>query len=578
MRRILTYIRPYLWAMLGGFCIKFIGTIVDLGIPWALAHIIDKVIPTRKMTLIFFWGFVMLLFSITAVVGNVIANRMASAVARDVTRGIRHDLFTKILSLSASQVDSFTLPSLVSRMTTDTYNIHHAVGMVQRIGVRAPVLLVGSIFVMLTLDVVLTLVLIVVIPLIGLVVYVVTKRGVPLYRLQQQGVDHMVRTVREDAAGIRVIKALSKTDYEKKHFEKINKELVERETTAAMNMAVTNPLMNLFLNVGLALVILVGAFRVNNGATEVGVIVAFTSYFTIMLNAMLGITRIFVTLSKAIASSDRIAEVLETPEELTVGSAEKYPGLEQKNPDIYNAEDFLVFDSVSFAYVGQKENNLEDISFSLKKGESLGIIGSTGSGKTTLLALLLRLYDVTEGGIYLEGKDIRSIERESLRSKFGIVFQNDLIFAETVRENIRFGRELSEEEVRAAVESAQAKEFVEGSEDGYEKALYARGNNLSGGQKQRILLSRALAGKPEILVLDDSSSALDYKTDANLRKVLCEKYADTTKIMVAQRISAVMYLDHILVLEDGRIRGYGTHEELLKNCEVYQEIYDSQLG
>ncbi len=566
MKRIIGYVRPYFGRMSLGLLIKFIGTIMDLFLPYILAFMIDDVVPQQNVKLILFWGGMMVLCAVVAVVGNVVANRMASKVARDSVEHIRHDLFKKISYLSCRQVDRFGIPSLESRMTTDTYNLHQMIGMMQRMGVRAPILLLGGIAVTLTLEPVLTLTLVCVLPFIALVVWRVSKKGIPLYTGLQQAVDRLVRTVRENITGIRVTKALSKTDYEKERFSQANEEVVRNEKKAGITMALTNPMMNLFLNIGLVLVILVGAFRVNSGLTQPGAIIAFMTYFTIILNAMLSITRIFVMYSKGSASANRVSAVLDAPEDLQISP--------QKN---VQTDAHIVFNSVSFSYHKQTDN-ISDISFSLRRGETLGIIGATGCGKSTVIQLLMRLYDADKGEILIGGEPVQSIEPDVLHRKFGVVFQNDILFADTIANNIDFGRNLPREQIEKAAECAQAKEFIEALPERYEHMLTAKGTNLSGGQKQRVLVARALAAQPEILILDDSSSALDYKTDAKLRQSIAQHYSGTTTVIIAQRVSSILYADHILVLDNGRTIGYGRHEELLKTCPNYAEISQSQMG
>ncbi len=566
MRKILAYLKPYLPKMFLGLTIKFTGTIMDLLLPWILAYTIDEIVPLENIRLILIWGVVMIFCSVAALLTNIIANRMASRVARDTTEAVRHDLFAKISYLSCRQVDGFTIPSLESRLTSDTYNIHQLIGMMQRLGVRAPILLLGGIIVTLTLEPVLSMILILVLPFIGLLVYFVSGKGIPLYTGLQQAVDAMVRTVRENISGIRVIKALSKTSYEKQRFSDVNAEVVRREKKAGITMALTNPMMNLFLNLGLTLVIIVGAYRVNAGLTQPGKIIAFLTYFTIILNAMLSITRMFVMYSKGSASAERIRQILDTPGDL-----------KPEPPNHVDNGYHISFDHVFFSYHKDKYN-IEDISFSLKQGETLGIIGATGSGKSTLIRLLLRLYDADKGEIRIHGDDIRGIPPKELHTKFGVVFQNDVLFADTIEANIDFGRGLSRKQIEAAADSAQAKEFIDSLADSYRHMLANKSSNLSGGQKQRILIARALAGQPEILVLDDSSSALDYKTDSLMRKALAHNFKDTTTIIIAQRVSSILNADHILVLEDGKTLGYGTHEQLLQSCESYREISMSQMG
>ena len=572
MKRIIGYyLRPYYGRMAVGFLIKFLGAVMDLFIPWILAYVIDNVIPVGSLRLIFLWGGIMFVCSILAVSFNIIANRMASRVASDATQTIRHDLFAKTMYLSARQTDAFTKPSLISRLTTDTYNVNQMIGRIQRLGVRAPILLVGGVLFTMSLDPVLSGVLLLVMPVLAAVMVTVSRKGMPMYRKLQSCVDSFVCLVREDIAGIRVIKALSKMDYEKDKFDRINRMVVTCERNAERTMAVLNPAMNMLLNLGLVGVILVGAFRVNAGTSEVGKILAFMTYFTIILNAMMSISRMFVIISKAVASAARIDQVLGCGEDLALlGETEALP---EENEEA----DEIVFEHVVFSY-NKNEPNLKDISFTVKKGEMLGIIGSTGSGKTTLAALLMRLMDADEGRVLIGGRDVRSFDKEELRSRFGVVFQNDTIFEDTIYENVRMGRALDGEALGRAIHYAQAEEFTEEKVKNEGAMLDIRGANLSGGQKQRVLIARALAAGPEILILDDSSSALDYRTDALLRRQLREHFRGTTTILIAQRISSVMHADHILVLEDGEMIGYGTHEELMKTCEVYREISRSQTG
>ena len=566
MKGILKYIKPYILQMVLGLIIKFTGTIMDLCLPWILAYMIDDIIPQNNVNLIFIYGVIMVICSIIAVTNNIIANRMASRVARDVTREIRHDLFVKISYFSNTQIDKYTIPSLISRMTSDTYNIQRLIGVMQRLGVRAPILLIGGVIVTLTLEPVLSLVLIATLPFVGIMVYYVSKKGVPYYSEFQMYVDKLVRIVRENIIGIRVIKALSKTEYEKSRFEKINKDTSDKEKKASIVMGISSPMMNLILNLGLSIVIIVGAFRVNSGTTEPGKIVAFLTYFTIILNAMLSITRMFVLYSKGSASAMRISEVLEEDEDIVI-----------KNEDYIESKYHIEFNNVSFSY-NKDVNAISNINFKLKRGETLGIIGATGSGKSTIIKLLMKFYEVDEGKIRINGYDINGVDKNELHKKFGVAFQNDMIFENTIYENIKFGRDLRKEDIFRASEYAQAKEFIENLREKYNEHLTSKGSNLSGGQKQRVLISRALAKKPEILILDDSSSALDYKTDSLLRKAINDNFKDTTTIIVAQRISSIKNADKIIVLEEGKIIGYGNHDELIKDCYVYKEISDSQMG
>ncbi len=571
MKHILSYVRPFIGKMTLGFTIKFIGSIMDLFLPMLLSFIIDDVVPTGVKRNIYLCGALMVVCSVIAILGNIGANRIAARVARDTTEKIRNDLFRRISYLSARQIDEFTIPSLESRLTSDTYNIHQMVGTFQRMGVRAPLLLIGGIIIAASLEPMLTLVLIAIMPFISFFVYFISKRGIPLYSTQQVETDNMTRVVRENAQGVRIIKALCKEDAEKSRFDAANWNLNYAEKKAALNMALTSPLMNLFMNLGLIAVIAVGSIRVNAGVSETGKIIAFMSYFTIILNAMMSVTRMFIMASKGIASANRIGEVLDTPYDM---DADERYAVQQNGVSKHKIE----FEHVNFSYNGVK-NNLEDITFTLEKGQTLGIIGPTGAGKTTLIALLMRQYDVSSGAVRIDGVDVRAMSRGDISKKFGAAFQNDFLFADTIRANIDFGRHLTEEEMKTAAKNAQAENFIAEKEGGLDYELTIKGANLSGGQKQRVILSRALAGMPEILVLDDSSSALDYATDARLRQALRENHdRNATSVIVAQRVSSIKHADLILVLEDGKITGSGTHEELLASCPLYREISDSQMG
>lgn len=576
MRKILTYyLKPYYGRMVLGFGIKFTGTVMDLLLPWTLAHMIDWVIPTGRQQEILLWGGFMVVCSVLAVVFNIMANRMASRVASDTIYTVRGDLFAKVMYLSHEEGDRITRPSLISRLTSDTYYVHQMLARVQRLGVRAPILLLGGLAMTLILDPVLACVLLAVMPLLAVVVVVVSKKGIPLFAALQDSVDRFVRLVREDITGIRVIKALSKEDYERARCDKINREMTDAEQRATMTTAVSNPAMNIFLNLGLVGVIIVGAYRVNAGTSQVGIILAFMTYFTIILNAMMSISRMFVMISKAAASADRIDQVLNCRDERDLLKA-----LREMSENRQDSEDHRVphieFDHVSFSY-NKNQPNLSDISFRLMRGETLGIIGSTGSGKTTVINLLMGFYRPDRGVVRIDGQDISHMDMGELRRRFGTVFQNDVIFENTIFENITMGRDLSREQAEHAVRRAMAQEFV-AEKGGLDQQLDIRGANLSGGQKQRLLIARALAGSPQILILDDSSSALDYKTDAALRQELREHYQDTTCIVIAQRVSSVMSADHILVLEEGQAIGCGTHEQLMECCPVYREIGSSQMG
>ncbi len=567
MKWVLSYLKSLSGRIAVGITIKIIGTVAELIIPFLLSYILENVIESNNVGRIVFYGVLMALCAITASLGNIIANRMAAKTTMLFATSMRKNLFSKTLYLSARSTDRFTIPSLESRITTDTYNVQNFIGMMQRMGIRAPILLLGGSIITLLMDRKLALVMIATLPFIFAVVYSISRMGVPLYTRVQQAVDSMVRVVREDAQGIRVIKALSKVNYENKRYDRANKMLKARETKAGTIMGIVNPVMTLLMNIGIVAVIAVSAYFVSTGQSSATTVIAFMQYFTLISMAMMSLSRMFVMYTKCAASAKRISTVLEEENELEIISDDGRD----------SCENHISFENVSFSYLG-KAKNLKDISFSLKKGETLGIIGATGSGKSTILRLLMRFYDADEGVIRISGRDVRSYTKEELTSLFGVVFQNDFLYADTIEENIRFGRDISFEDIVSATKTAQAHDFIMSFSDGFSHSVSAGGTNLSGGQRQRVLISRALAGKPEILILDDSSSALDYKTDAALRSALSQALPDSTVITVAQRVSSVKNCDLILVIENGEIIGKGKHDELMENCPEYKEISDSQMG
>ena len=568
MKFLLRYINPYKWRMLRGFAIKVCGTVTELFLPVILTYILENVIGTLDVGKVVFYGVLMIVCSVLTCVLNVVANRMAARVSTDISQHMRKDLFEKTLYLSARQTDKFTVASLESRITSDTYNVHHFINMMQRMGVRAPILLFGGVTITLIMDAHLALVMIATLPIIFAVVYLISRCGVPLYTKVQKSIDRMVGVVREDTQGIRVIKALSKNEYENRRYNEVNERLSRDERTAGIVMGIPNPVMTLLMNLGICGVVALSAVRVSKNLSSSATVIAFMQYFTQISMAMMVLSRIFVMYTKCAASARRIGEVIDTPDEFTVEKFEE----EKIDTDAH-----IAFENVSFSYFGKK-NNLENVNIRLRKGDTLGIIGATGSGKTTLIKLLMRFYDVSSGEIKINGMPISSYKRAELSSMFGVAMQKDFLYSDTILENIRFGRDIRDEDVHRAARIAQAADFIEALPDGYLHILSPGGTNLSGGQRQRLLIARALAARPEILILDDSSSALDYKTDANLRRALREELADTTVITVAQRVSSVMSCDLILVLDDGKVIGMGAHDELLSCCPEYKEISDSQMG
>ena len=562
MKRTFSYLKPYSGMVVWGLVFKFAGSVAELFLPLILDYLIDEVAPAQNITLLIILGVAMLVFSLVALFGNIIANRFVAISTGKMTRDLRYDLFTKTTYLKNRQVDGFTLPSLVSRLTSDTYYVNQAFARCLRLGVRAPILLIGGLAMTFILDWRLALVLLACIPVVTVATVIITKKSVPAYTRVQKSGDAVVRAMQENISGVRVIKALSKTEFEADKFDGVNDNLTKDEFASNKLTALTNPFATLVLSLGLVGVIVAGAYL----GAQAGTVLAFLSFFTIILNAMLGISKIFVTLSRGIASAGRIEEVLAEDERTEVKE------MPEGNPD-YKIE----FAGVNFSYDGV-ENNLEDISFAVKAGQTVGVIGGTGSGKSTLINLLLRFYDADGGAIYCDGKDVRSLPTDGLRKKFGVVFQNDFLLSASVRENIDYFRGLPQEDIDRAVKCSCSDEFICRLEGGTDYLLAQKGANLSGGQKQRILVARALAGNPDVLVLDDSSSALDYATEARLKDNLTKYYPDCTKVVIAQRASSVKAADLIVVLDDGRIVGKGTHDQLIESCEIYKQICLVQAG
>ena len=573
MKLIFRYMKTFASAIILSMFLKLLATFFELVLPYILEHMIDDVVPSGNMNSVIFWGIAMIFTAVFCWLFNIFANHTAVRNAHLISYRVRKDLFDKTINLSGSQFDAFGLPSLTSRMTSDSYNVQSFAQSFQTLCVRAPIMLVGGIIVTMTIDPVLSMILCIMVPILLTVVFSVSRHGIPLYNKVQTRLDDVTRVLRENITGIRVIKALSKTEYETERFHDINQKMTDQDMSANTFMAIPGPSMQLSLNIGLSLVVLIGAYRVNAGVMKPGVILAFLTYFNLIMMSVMALNRIFMMTSKASASADRIALVLAAKDEPVIHT--------DTQPDPSDA--YIHFDHVSFSYRRQQsntemENCLSDIDFIMPKGGTLGIIGPTGCGKTTIINLLMRFYDVSEGAVYINGRDVRSYAKDELHSMFGTVFQNDIVFNDTLRQNILFGRNLSDEQLNNAIEDAQAKEYVSQLKEGLDYKADIKGANLSGGQKQRLLISRALAGNPDILILDDSSSALDYKTDSLLRKAISEHHGDSTLIMVAQRVSSIQNADQILVLEDGRCIGKGTHQQLLDSCEYYRSIYESQMG
>ncbi len=567
MKTILGYLRPHAPRVAVGVTVKFTAALLELLLPLLLARIIDDCVPARDLPAVWRAGGLMLIMAFGAALCNITANRMAAWVSMDMTRQLRRDLYQRTLFLSQAQLERFTVSSIVSRLTNDTYNVHQMFDKIQRGGIRAPMLVLGGLVLTFFQAPSLAFVQLAVCSATFFAIWLVTRQGIPRYTRAQEAVDTVVRVLRENASGVRVVKALACQGRERERFTAASRASMEAEQTAGRIMAAANPLADFLLNLGLVLVVLAGALLVDRGRMASGQIVAFLSYFTLIQTATLGLAKLFVKFSKGVASARRIEEVLLAPEDQRVRVSES-AGLQ--GPE-------LGMENVSFSYLGV-EKDLDGASFTLNKGETLGILGPTGSGKTTLVSLLLRLYDADGGVVWLGGRDVSTLSREELRGRFGVVFQNEALLNDSVYENISFLRGLSREDVTAAAKTAQAWEFIEQLPEGLDAKLDIRGANLSGGQRQRLLAARALAARPNILILDSADSALDYRTAAALHAAIRRDFPGVTQVIISERVASLRDADRILVLEDGVIAAQGTHQELLETCGRYRRMAELQMG
>lgn len=565
MRTVMGYLRPFALRVCCGVAIKFTAAVLELTLPLLLARIINVCVPAGDVAAIRRTGGLMMALAFGAAFCNITANRMAAWVSMEVTRRLRRDVYSRVERLSCAQMDRFSISSLVSRLTNDTYHVHQMFDKVQRGGIRAPMLVLGGLVLTFLQAPALGLVQLAVCSVTFCAIWLVTRRGIPHYARAQTAVDDVVRIIRENASGVRVVKALACQGRERARFETANELARDTEEKAGRVMAAANPMTDFLLNTGLVLVVAVGAALVNAGRLDPGHIVAFLSYFALIQTATLGMAKIFVKISKGAASARRIEEVLLAPEGQAVRPSDAVSGAE------------LGMEGVSFSYLGV-EKDLDNAGFMLRKGETLGILGPTGSGKTTLVSLLLRLYDADEGVVWVGGRDAASQSREDLRGRFGVVFQNEALLNDSVYENISFLRGLPREDVIAAARTAQAWPFIETLPEGLDTRVDIRGANLSGGQRQRLLIARALAAKPGILVLDSADSALDYRTAADLHAAIRRDCPGVTVAIISERIASLREADRILVLEDGKITAQGRHEELLQSSPRYRSMERLQMG
>lgn len=564
------YLTAFKKEVMIGQTAKFIEAVFEVLVPLIMANIIDKGINGGEgKPYIYKMGGLLVLLGILGLGFALICQYLASKASQGVGTVMRNDMFRHINSLSHAELDRIGTPSLITRLTNDINQVQTAVAMYIRLVVRAPFIVIGSAIMAISVDRKLSLVYLVVIPLVVLILYLVMSRSIKYYKVIQKKLDRISLVTREGLSGVRVIRAFSRQDTEQHRFDEANDEYLRISLNVGKLSALLNPLTYAVLNLAIAAIVWFGGFRVQIGGLTQGEVIAFVNYMTQISLALVVVANLVVLFTKAAASASRINEVLDIEPSVKNG---EYSGKGEGSTAVK-------FDNVSFSYNKNGENALENISFTAEKGETIGIIGGTGSGKSTLVNLIPRFYDCTEGTIEIDGVKIADYDTKSLRGRIGTVPQKAVLFSGTIAENMRWGKpDATEEEIRSALDIAQASEFVNKLENGLETHISQGGKNLSGGQKQRMTIARALVSKPEILILDDSASALDFATDAALRKAIAQSTNKMTVFIVSQRANSIRYADKIIVLDDGKQAGMGTHKELLESCDVYREICYSQLS
>lgn len=569
--RWIDYLKPYWLPVLLAPLLMLVEVFMDLLQPKLMADIVNNGVMTGDLSYIRNTGLLMLGVAVVGLIGGIGCTVYSSIASQHFGADLRKDVFGKVQSFSFRNLDRFQAGSLVTRLTNDVVQMQNLVQMTLRILVRSPFLAIGSCIMAFMLSPKLAIILVVAMPVLFVTQYYLIRTSFPLFSKVQNKLDGVNTVLQENLSGIRVVKAFVRSAYENSRFGKANGDFTEVAVKASRIVAINMPIMMFIMNASIVAVLWFGAGLNWNSSLQIGDLIAFINYVTQLLSSLLMVGMMMVSVSRAKASGDRIREVLETEPEIR-DSGDAKTGVIRAGR--------IEFDRVSFKYdAGRDEYELKDVSFTAEPGQTVAVLGSTGSGKSTLVNLISRLYEVSEGSIRIDGVDIRQIRLEHLRRQVAMVLQQAILFSGTVRDNIRFGRpDASQEEVEEASRAAQAHEFISRMPDGYDSIIGQRGVNLSGGQKQRVSIARALLARPAILVLDDSTSAVDLGTESRIQRALKELMSASTTIVIAQRISSVMDADRIIVMEDGRIAAIGTHGELMRTCAVYQDIYESQLG
>lgn len=571
MRKLLVYLKDYKKESALAPLFKMLEATFELFVPLVVAAIIDKGITTGDSGYVLRMGLILISLGIVGLVCSITAQYFAAKAAVGFSTKLKHALFGHIQSLSFTEIDTLGTSTMITRMTSDTNQVQNGVNMVLRLFLRSPFIVFGAMIMAFTINVKAAMIFVVTIPLLSIVVFGIMILTMPMYRKVQANLDRVLGSTRENLTGARVIRAFSKEQEETEHFEKENAALADMQLFVGKISALTNPVTYIIINAATIILLYTGAVRVDEGSITQGEVVALVNYMSQILIELVKLANLIITITKALACANRIESVFEMQSSMEWKEASESNGKAEGDLSVE-------FDHVSLTYAGAGAESLSDIDFRAKRGQTIGIIGGTGSGKSSLVNMIPRFYDATKGEVRVDGRNVKDYSMEELREKIGVVLQKAVLFQGTIRENLLWGKgDATEEDLWQAVETAQAREFVEQKDGKLDAPVAQEGRNLSGGQRQRLTIARALVGHPDILILDDSASALDYATDAALRKAIKELEGEMTVFIVSQRASSIRYADQIIVLDDGCMVGIGTHDELLRSCEVYQEIYYSQF-
>lgn len=569
MKGVVKYLKKYTFLIILAITFVVIQAILNLYLPDLMGDIVNKGVSRGNVDYILSVGWKMLFVTLLNVAAAIVSTYFAAKVAMGFGKDLRSHVYKKVMNFSLNEVDKYGVATLINRNTNDITQIQNVIFMMLRMVALAPVMAIGGTIMAISKSPKLTMVLLVSLPIMFVVMYFIVKYSMPLFKSMQKKLDNLNRVLRENLTGVRVIRAFAKTEYEKKRFEVANEDLTSTALKVNRIFALVFPLILLIMNFTIIFLIWIGAIQIDKGTLEVGTMMAVMQYIMQIMFSFIMISVVFIFLPRASASAERVAQVLNEKERIKdVKSPKKLEGMGK-----------VEFKNVTFYYEGGKEPAIENANFEINPGEVVGIIGSSGSGKSTLVKLLMRFYDVTSGEILIDGVNIKELSQKDLRDMISFTPSRPVIFSGTIEENVRIGKEdATEEEIVEALKTAQAWEFVSKLPEGIKTQVSQGGTNLSGGQKQRLAIARGIVGKRKIYIFDDSFSALDFKTDAKLRKELREKLKDATKIIVSLRVATVMNADKIIVLDKGRVVGIGTHKKLMKSCEVYRKIVSSQLS